>query len=249
MSTKTKKRTTRAKLVRVPGLGLSVKLFRQEGTDKSATQIANLLRAHLYKPKGKKDLSAGFVDVKAKGKHVNAEFVAGFRVRVLTYNKDGELTPVHYVSYDRAQVIIKTDRGTIEVRGSERIARKFRRMYEEITGASLSPLNLNGGTQRLYSQAKNIDSVLLTGIQKGNLSQLEFRGHSIQTEAEIGLYARKYKGEITRFRGTFAYPSGAFLTTTINAEQGSLMVYKSGDGILEKDLTWIVDLMEEAALE
>jgi len=27
------------------------------------------------------------------------------------------------------------------------------------------------------------------------------------------------------------------------------MVYKSGDGILEKDLTWIVDLMEEAALE
>jgi len=248
LSRKTKS-TARSKLVRVPGLGLSVKLFRQEGLSKSATQVANQLRGHLYKPGRKNEIKSGFVDVKAKGKHVHADFVAGFRVRVLTYNQDGELTPVHYISIDRAHVIIKMDRGTVEVRGSERIARKFRRTYVEITGASLSPLNLNCGTRRLYEQAKDIDSVLLTGIQKGNLSQLEFRGHGIQTEAEIGLYARKYRGEITRFRGTFAYPSGAFLTTTINAEQGSLMVYKSGDGILEKDLTWIVDLMEEAALE
>jgi len=244
-----KKRTSKSKLVRVPGLGLSVKLFRHEGVTKSPTQIATLLRGVPYKPKGKKDIAAGFVDVKASGKNVRASFIAGFRVRVLTYDADGNLTPVHYVSVDRGEVIIKTDRGTVEVRGSERVARKFRRLYEELTGASLSPLNLNGGTKKLYDQAKNIDAVLLTGIEKGNLSQLEFRGHSIQTEAEIGLYARKYKGSITRFRGTFSYPSGAFLTTTINAETGSLMVYKSGDGILEKDLTWIVDLMEEAALE
>ncbi|MHA1770206.1 MAG: hypothetical protein ACTSYL_04780 [Candidatus Thorarchaeota archaeon] len=248
-ATTTRKSSKRSKLVRVSGLGISVKLYRQEGVTKSAAQVATALRAVPYKPKKKNDIAAGFVEVKATGKRINATFVAGFRVRVLTYDADGNLTPVHYVSVDRGHVFIKLDKGTIEVRGSERIARKFCRMYEELTGANVTPLNLNGGTEKLYSHAKSVDAVLLSGIEKGNLSQMEFRGHGIQTEAEIGLYKRKYKGEITRFRGTFSYPSKAFLTTIINAEAGSLMVYKSGDGILEKDLTWIVELMEDAALE
>ena len=253
MSTKAKttkkKSSKRSKLVRVSGLGISVKLFRQEGVTKSMTQIANALRGVPYKPKNKSDLAAGFVEVKASAKRVRATFVAGFRVRVLTYDADGNLTPIHYVSVDRGDVIIKLDKGTVEVRGSERIARKFCKMYEDLTGANLSPLNLNGGTEKLYAYAKSVDSVLISGIEKGNLSAMEFRGHGIQTEAEIGLYRRKYNGSITRFRGTFSYPSKAFLTTIVNAEAGSLMVYKSGDGILEKDLTWIVDLMEDAALE
>ena len=33
-----------------------------------------------------------------------------------------------------------------------------------------------------------------------------------------------------------------------NAEVGSLMIYRTGDGIAEKDLNWIVELMEDAAL-
>ena len=211
-------------------------------------KIASALKAMKYAPKKKKDLATGFTSATVKGKTIVADIVAGFRVPVLSYDSDGNLTPVHYVSVDRGTAFVKFDRGTIEVRGSERVARKFIRVMEDITGGKFSSLNLNGGTKKLYDSAADIASVLLTGVEKGNLSRAQFQGTGIQTEEEIGMYTRRYKGSISRFRGTFGYPSGAFLTTVVNAESGSLQVYKSGDGILEKDVNWIVKMMEDAAL-
>ncbi len=228
---------------------MSIKLFKHKGVDLTASQIATMLKASPYSPKNPNSIEAGFANVTSTAKSVFADFAAGFRVPVLTLGKDGALTPVHYVSVDRGAALIKLDRGTIEVRGSERIARKFRSMFEEMTGAKITPLNLNGGTMKLYNGATDIASVLLTGVEKGNITQAEFRGQGIQREEDIGMYTRRYKGQITRFRGTFPYPSGALLTTSVNAEVGSLMVYKGGEGILEKDLDWIVQLMEDAALE
>jgi hypothetical protein len=243
-----KQKTTGTKrLVRTKGIGLSVKLYKMSASDKKVAEITKMLGAAPYKPSAKSE-GWGFVGVKAIGQTVAAEFLAGFRVAVLSYDKEGDLIPVHYMSVDRGEVLIKLERQTVEVRGSERIARKFKSVFEEQAGIELSPLNLDGGTKKLYDAASDVASVLLTGVEKGNLTQAEFRGSGIQQEEEIGLYTRRYKGQITRFRGTFPYPSGAFLTTTVNAQAGSLMVYKSGDGLLEKDLNWIVELMEDAAL-
>lgn len=229
-------------------MGLSVKLFRYSGLKLSAPQLASALKKIKYSPKSRKDAATGFTKVSASGRTVIADLVAGFRVPVLGYDKDGNLTPVHYVSVDKGQAFIKTGKETVEVRGSERIAKRFKSLMEDTTGAKLTPLNLNGGTKIIYDAAADIASVLLTGVEKGNLTQAEFRGIGIQNEDEIGLYTRRYKGEITRFRGTFPYPSGAFLTTSVNAEAGSLMIYRTGEGIYEKDLKWIVELMENAAL-
>ncbi|MHA1575984.1 MAG: hypothetical protein ACTSU3_01355, partial [Candidatus Thorarchaeota archaeon] len=110
-----------------------------------------------------------------------------------------------------------------------------------------SALNLNGGTKKVYEKASEVSSVLLTGVEKGNLSRAEFHGTSIAGEDDILMYTRRYKGEISRFRGTFKYPSGAILTTVVNATSGSLMIYRSGDGIKERDVNYIVKLMEDAA--
>jgi hypothetical protein len=243
-----KRKRTKGKLIRTRGMALSIKLFKFKGPKMTPVQLTKALKGVPYSPKKKKDITSGFSSVKSSGQAVVGEFVAGFRVPVLSYDKEGNLTPVHYISVDRGDVIVKLDKGTVEVRGSERIARKFKNTLEEVTDIELSPLNLNGGTKKLYEAAAEISSVLLTGVDKGNLSAAEFKGSGIQTEEEIGLYTRRYKGAISRFRGTFPYPSGAFLTTSVNAESGSLMVYKSGDGILEKDLSWIIDLMESAAV-
>lgn len=249
MSKKTTKKKKKPSLVRTRGMGLSVKLFRYTDTKMSTAQLVSSFKKVPYAPKNKNDAASGFTKVKATGTTVEGDFVAGFRVPVLTYDKDGNLAPVHYVSVDKGQIFVKTSKGTIEVRGSERVARKFRQVMEEETGAKLTPLNLNGGVKKVYGEAADIAAVMLTGVEKGNLTQAEFRGVGIQNEAEIGLYTRRYKGEISRFRGTFPYPSGAFLTTAVNAEAGSLMIYRTGEGIYEKDLKWIVDLMENAALE
>ncbi|MHA2070409.1 MAG: hypothetical protein ACW985_01330 [Candidatus Thorarchaeota archaeon] len=249
MSKTTKKKKKKPDLLRPTGVGLSVKLYKYEGTKSNAAQIATALKKVKYAPKSKKHVGAGFAKVSATGKTVQGEIIAGFKVPILTYGTGGRLEPVHYISVSKAQVFVKTGKGTVEVRGSERVARKFRMLMEEHTGAKLTPLNLNSeGVKAIYGEATDIASVMLSGVERGNLTQAEFRGISIKNEAEIGLYTRKYRGEITRFRGTFPYPSGAQHTTTVNADLGSLMVYRSGEGIAEKDLNWIVGLMEDAAL-
>ncbi|TET11915.1 MAG: hypothetical protein E3J82_05155 [Candidatus Thorarchaeota archaeon] len=240
------KRPSKFKLIKPRGMGLSVHLFRHSGLQTTPTKLASLLRGISYSSKKKKGLASGFTSVKASGDIVIGEFVSGFRVPVLAY-KDGELTSVHYVSIDRGTVLVKLDRETIEVRGSRRIANKFSRLLEDTTGAKVTPLSLNGGAKKLYDRAMDVASVLVTDVEKGNLRQAEFRGSGIQSEEEIGLYTRRYKGHISRFRGTFSYPSGAILTTSVNAESGSLMIYQVGDGILQRDLDWIIDLMEAAA--
>jgi len=227
-------------------MGLSVHLFRHSGLKTTPAKLASLLRGISYSPKKKKGLGSGFASVKARGDIVIGEFVSGFRVPVLAY-KAGELTSVHYVSIDRGTVLVKLDRETIEVRGSRRIANKFTRLLEDTTGAKVTPLSLNGGAKKIYDRAVDIASVLVTGVEKGNLTHAEFRGKGIQSEEEVGLYTRRYKGQISRFRGTFSYPSGAILTTSVNAETGSLMIYRVGEGIQQRDLDWIIDLMEDAA--
>jgi len=227
-------------------MGLSVHLFRLSGLKTTPSKLASLLRGISYSPKKKKGLASGFTSVKASGDIVTCEFVSGFRVPVLAY-KAGELTSVHYVSIDRGTAFVKLDRETIEVRGSRRIANKFARLLADTAGAEVTPLSLNGGAKKLYDRAVEVASVLVTGVEKGNLSHAEFRGKGIQSEEEVGLYTRRYKGEISRFRGTFSYPSGEFLTTSVNATSGSLMIYRVGEGIRQGDLDWIIDLMESAA--
>ncbi len=227
-------------------MGLSVHLFRYSGLQTTPAKLASLLRGIAYSPKKKKGLASGFTSVKVSGDIVIGEFVSGFRVPVLAY-KAGELSSVHYVSVVRGTVLVKLDRETIEVRGPRRIANNFSRLLEGTTGAKVTPLSLNGGAKKLYDRATNIASVLVTGVEKGNLTHAEFRGSGIQSEEEIGLYTRRYKGHISRFRGTFSYPSGAILTTSVNAASGSLMIYRIGDGILQRDLDWIIDLMEAAS--
>lgn len=254
---KKKKKKKKDVLIKPRGMGLSVKLFRIEGLAQSASQLASLFKKTPYAPKKKKDITSGFVKAKAVDNSVQADFIAGFRVPVIGYDKDGQLATVHYISVDRGTVIVKTTKSTVEVRGSGRVASRFRRVLEEHTGAKMSPLNLNGGTKKVYDTAADIASIRLTmpseedtrgRVQTTPLSNIEFQGEGIQSADEIVLYTRKYKGEIVRFRGTFPYPSGAFLTTSVNALVGSIMVYKTGDGILESDLNWIVNLLEDAAL-
>ncbi len=230
------------------GMVLAVKLFRMEGVNITPAKLSAAMKSRPYAPKKKKDITAGFTTVQTKVKTIRAEFVAGFNVPYLQYDPDGGLTPDYQLSVDKGVVFVKLDRGTIEVRASGRLATKFKNVLEDITGGKIEPMNLNGGTKKLYDRASTITSVALTELEKpsGTLSQVQFTGEDIKTEDEIGLYTRKYKGKINRFRGTFGYPSGEY-KTVVNADNGSLLIYRGGEGPYEKDLAWIVDLMEGSA--
>jgi hypothetical protein len=230
------------------GMVLAVKLYKMKGINHTPAKLVAALNERPYAPKNKKDITAGFLNAKAKIKTVRAEFVAGFNVPYLKYDPDGGLTPDYQLSVDKGIVFVKLDRDTVEVRGSGRLASRFKGILEDITGGSLEPLNLNGGTKKLYDKATTVTSVALSELKKeaSTLRQVQFAGDDIKREDEIGLYTRKFDGKINRFRASFKFPSGEY-KTVINADVGSLLLYRGGQGPYEKDLTWIVELMEDSA--
>jgi hypothetical protein len=214
----------------------------------AANQIVTKLKAITYAPTSEKSkkLGAGFSNVKVTGKTVEAEFMADFRVTVRTHGKEGYSTQPYY-SVDNATVLVKLDRGILEVRGSERIASRIRSILASETGASIEPLDLNGGAKKLYDMATDVDAVLVTGVEKGSLSQAEFKGHGLQSEEEVGMYTRRYKGQIARFRGMFEYPSPrTTLKTSVNGASGSIMIWTS-DELSDSNVRWIVRMMEDSA--
>lgn len=216
--------------------------------DMTPNQLATKLKAVTYVPTTGKDkkLGAGFDKVTVEGKSVTADFMSDFRVLVRSYGTEGYSTKP-YFSVDNGAVLVKFDRKTVEVRGSERIASRIRKILVEQSGASIEPLNLNGGAKALYNMATDVDAVLVTGVEKGNLTQAEFKGGGLQSEEEVGMYTRRYKGEIARFRGSFEYPSPkTTLKTSVNGATGSIMIWTS-DELSDRNVRWIVKLMEDAA--
>lgn len=214
----------------------------------SPNQLVAKMKEVVYVPtSGKaKKLGAGFNNVAIDGKTVTADFMADFRVLVRSHGTEGFSTTPYY-SVDNGSVLVKFDRKTMEVRGSERVANRIRRILIEQSGAAMEPLNLNGGAKKLYDIATDVDAVLVTGVEKGNLTQAEFKGGGLQSEEEVGMYTRRYKGSIARFRGIFEYPSPrTSLKTSVNGPAGSVMIWTS-DEISERNVRWIVKMMEDSA--
>jgi len=214
----------------------------------SANQVVTKLKAITYAPtSGKsKKLGAGFSDVKITGKTVEADFMADFRVVVRTHGAEGYSTKPYY-TVDNGALLVKLDSNILEVRGSERVASRIRSILASETGAEIVPLNLNGGAKKLYDMATDVDAVLVTGVEKGSLSQAEFKGQGLQSEEEVGMYTRRYKGEIARFRGMFEYPSPrTTLKTSVNGAAGSIMIWTS-DELSDRNVRWIVKMMEDSA--
>lgn len=243
-----KAKKPKPKPIPVRGLGLSIRLFRMSNMDLSPNQLVAKMKEVAYVPtsgKAKKP-GAGFNNVKIDGKTVTADFMADFRVLVRSHGTEGFSTTPYY-SVDNGSVLVKFDRKTMEVRGSERVANRIRRILIEQSGAAIEPLNLNGGAKKLYDMATDVDAVLVAGVEKGNLTQAEFKGGGLQSEEEVGIYTRRYKGSIARFRGIFEYPSPhTSLKTSVNGPAGSVMIWTS-DEISERNVRWIVKLMEDSA--
>jgi hypothetical protein len=214
----------------------------------ATNDIVAKMKAITYSPTSAKSkkLGAGFSNVILAGKTVTADFMADFRVVVRSHGAEGYTTKP-YFSVENGTVLVKLDRDTIEVRGSERIASRIRSILVAETGASIVPLNLNGGAKKLYDMATDVDAVLVTGVEKGSLSQAEFKGQGLQSEEEVGMYTRRYKGEIARFRGVFEYPSPrTTLKTSVNGAAGSIMIWTS-DELSDRNVRWIVQMMEDSA--
>lgn len=250
-----------SRIIDSTGPSLSVKLYHLEANKITVAQIESKMSSIPYRPP-KKALTEGFSKVETKGKKVRAEFQISFKVPVRFY-KDGEPATRHYMSTEKGNVLINLPAKTVEVRGSDRLARRFRRFfYSEFSAfaPSMDPLNLveNRSSKPFYakivaaSEAKskentNIVFAVYSDVAAQGLKRADFRGEYLQHKKEVTVYGTIHKGIISMFSGTLTFHSNTPLKVSINCESGSILIYKPEDGILEKDIRWIINEMVLAA--
>ena len=246
------------------GPGLSVKIFHLEITKLTAAQLETKLSSVAYTPPSGTKPSEGFSGVEIKGKKVRAVFTISFKVPVRFY-KDGEAQKKYYMSVDKGKVLVDLAKNIVEVRGSNRLAKRFRRfIYKEFStfAPDLQPVNLveAKSSRKFYTaiikaseikskENTNIVYAVYSNITEQSLRRADFRGDYLQNKKEVTVYGTMHGGTISSFSGVLTFPSNAPLKTVVNCENGSLMIFKTEEGILEKDVRWLIDLMVAAATE
>jgi hypothetical protein len=95
----------------------------------------------------------------------------------------------------------------------------------------------------------NIVYAVYSNVAAQSLRRADFRGDYLQNKKEVTVYGTIHGGTISLFSGIITYPSNTPLKTSVNCESGSLVIFKTEDGILEKDARWLIDLMVASAIE
>lgn len=250
-----------SRIIDPSGPSQSVRLFHLEINKITIAQLENKISANKYTPP-KKTLTEGFSKVETKAKRMRAAFQISFKVPI-RYYEDGEAKTRYYMSTEKGTVLINLVTKYVEVRGSDRLARRFRRtFYSEFSDFSpvMEPLDLveNKSSKGFYtaiikaSEAKskentNIEHAVYTNVAAQGLKSADFRGEYLQHKKEVTVYGTIHKGTIAMFSGTLTFPSNTSLKTAINCQKGSIQIFRTEDGILEKDIRWLIDQMVAAA--
>ena len=245
------------------GNSQSVRLYQLEINRVTIPQLEGKMSGTKYTPP-KDSITEGFANVESKGRKVRAEFQISFKVPVRYYEGD-EAKKQYYMSTEKGNILIDLTAKIIEVRGSERLARRFRRfIYSEFSelAPSIEPLSLVAlkSSQKFYdavikaSEVKskkdtNINHAVYSNVEAQKLDRVDFRGQSLRHKKEVTVYGTMHQGTISSFSGQLVFPSNAKLKISVNCENGSMLIFRTEDGILEKDLRWIIDQMIATASE
>ena len=259
MSAKTPKAPSR---INPLGLWQSVRLFSLN--DEAAKKLTGAQLATIFSGMApfdaKKDPKAGFTNIDSRGKTVIADFTAAFNVVAHAFDEAGERTDNKYTTIERGNITVRLDDKIAEIRGSGRLAMRFRRVLMDLTDIVIEPLFIDKEARRaIYDKLIkpteappkpleiNVSHIAYIDVEKKELKQAEFRGDKLQHKAEVGHYGRMYGGTLSRFSGIFIYPSNTPYKTTVNYDNSSIMVFKTSDGILEKDFRWIIKMLLDNA--
>ena len=250
-----------SRIIDPSGPSQSVRLFHLEINKITIAQLESKLSAIKYTPP-KKALTEGFSNVEIKAKRIRAAYQISFKVPIRYYD-NGEAKNRYYMSTEKGNILINLATKYVEVRGSDRLARRFRRIfYSEFSdfGPVMEPLNLveNKSSKGFYlaiikaSEAKskentNIEHSVYTNVEAQGLKSADFRGEYLQHKKEVTVYGTIHKGTIAMFSGTLTFPSNTSLKTSINCQKGAVQIFRTEDGILEKDIRWIIEQMVTAA--
>jgi hypothetical protein len=245
-----------AALIKPVGVSLSVRLFYLRDMAMSAAQLTKFMKGMRFEI-SKEEPAQGFAKVKADGNIVTADFIASFALPRYTFER-GKLvkldTPIYTVK--RGTVVVKLDRNFVEVRGSDRLASRFRTLLRREEVARMAPISVTKEARNVFDDLKrrdkaNISYVLLTDMDEKKIAftHAQFKGDNIQNASEINLYQQRYQGNIARFSGLIPFPSSKkIMKTTVNFQAGAMTIFPSDPkGINPRDIKWLVTMLEDNA--
>jgi len=241
-----------SRIIDPSGPSESVRLFHLEINKITIAQLESKISTIKYTPP-KKTLTEGFSKVESKAKRMRAAYQISFKVPI-RYYADGEAKTRYYMSTEKGTVLINLATKSVEVRGSDRLARRFRRtFYSEFSdfGPVMEPLDLveNKSSKGFYTaiiKASEAKSKENTNIEHAVYTNVAAQGLK-SAKKEVTVYGTIHKGTIAMFSGTLTFPSNTSLKTAINCQKGSIQIFRTEDGILEKDIRWLIEQMVTAA--
>ena len=234
-----------------------LKFYGDEAKKLTAAQITNALNG-LAPFNPNESPRAGFTNIESSGKTITADMYAAHDVHTQSYNKKGEPQDKEsYVTIEKGSIIIRMDYKLIEIRGSSRLASRFRAVLYSLIEVRVDPLEFEKDARKeIYEtltksikspQKINVTHIVYSNVVKYDVDSAEFRGDNLQNKAEVYQHGTFHGGTIARFTGVFVYPSGTDYKTSINFDNSSVLIYKTMDGILEKDLRYVIKSLSDAS--
>lgn len=226
-------------LISSRGLSISIHLY---GIGTTPSNFADELKKH--KPTQEK---SGFINVKTSEDIIQAEYIMLFQISTMGIQNNGEVGPVNFVSAEKGFMKFHKKLNLLELRGTRKSANKVSDILSGVMSINVFKIKISHEAMlELIKKAESISSVSITKIEDVSLSAVTIRGEDIINTDDFKRYINEMNGKITRIRGFFAFPSGVALPVAISAN-GTIQVFKRGEGFYPDDLNWLVNQIFEIA--
>ena len=233
-------------LIPTPGLVLSLRLYHINGGSLgSVSSVVDKLEKQPVEFNREKKSYEGFSEIDTKGSLISVDYTVGQPIRVQRL-RDGERAPQSEVVYSqgRCEYRIHIRDKYLECRGTSWVAKKGLARLMELLGVEFEGVTLDEGTMaNLCRDAALVKTVKISDLDNPALSQIQLSGEILDS-AEWTIYRRQ--GVIKYFRGFIDLPTGSQISAQI-ANNGTMLIYKRGEGIPAEDVMSAVDMIKKLA--
>jgi hypothetical protein len=226
-------------LIQTRGMVLSLRLYHINGGRLgSNTKIVNELKNHEVKHKENK-FYEGFSEVESNGKMISALYNIGQPINVKRL-KDGQIITETVYSQGQCEYIFHLKENYLECRGASWVAKKGLNPLMDILGVEFEQVRLNETAMvNLCRDAALVKSVQISELDNPALNKIQLSGEILDS-AEWTIYRRQ--GQIRYFRGLIDLPTGGQISAQVS-NQGSMLIYRRGDGIPAEDVISAVNMI------
>jgi len=225
------------------GMVLPLRLYHiNGGAIGAASTIVRKLKEHPVEFKERK-FYEGFSDVDTDGSMISVYYTIGQPITVQQM-KDGEMQTQVVYSQGRCEYIIHTREKYLECRGTSWVAKKGLVPLMGILGVEFDGVHLSENAMvKLCRDADLVKTVQISELDNPALSTIQLSGEILDS-AEWTIYRRQ--GVIRFFRGYIDLQNAGQISAQVT-NNGTLLIYKRGEGIPAQDVIATVSMIMKLA--